>query len=101
LYCLQVLLRHKQTGLPPPIALTRQLQAQLVISSKGAYQWQQQLIAALADARLATAAAGDDVGSCWDVLAEVVRAYDPLLNKVGLRMFNIHSVQLLLSSCVA
>jgi hypothetical protein len=89
--CLQVLLRHRETGRPPPLALTRQLQAQLVISSRGAYQWQQQLMAALADARLAAAAAaGDDGGreasssSCFEVLAEVVREFDPHPNKVRL-----------------
>ncbi|WIA37528.1 hypothetical protein OEZ86_014435 [Tetradesmus obliquus] len=87
--CLQVLLRHRVTGQPPPLALTRQLQAQLLISSRGAFQWQQQLMAALADARLAAAAAaaaaaaGDGGGSssCWDVLAEVVGEYDPLPQK--------------------
>jgi hypothetical protein len=85
---MQVLLRHKHTGQPPPLSLTRQLQAQLVISSRGAYQWQQQLIAALVDARLAAAAAaaGDGGGSSsssWDVLTEVVQKYDPLTQKVG------------------
>jgi hypothetical protein len=90
------------------MSLLRQLVDNVIITSRGAYQWQQHLITALTDARLAAAgvmaaaaaaAAQEDVQgatlvdeqqqqqqqvdtylltSCWEMLDSTVKQYDPL-----------------------
>lgn len=96
--CLQGLLRHWDSGHPPPLALTRELALHAAITGHGAYAWQMHVIAALADAQLAVAAAasaaveasqqqaapaagpegsGDD-SDTWGVLQRLLQAFDPL-----------------------
>lgn len=81
------MLRHRATLQPPHPALIQQLLTHNSISSRGVYQWHQQLLAALTDSLLAeqsTAAAaaaeqdGGDSARCWDVLQRVTRRYSPL-----------------------
>jgi len=53
------MLRHRVTGQPPHPALIQQLLVYESISSRGVYQWHQHVLVALADARMAAAAAAE------------------------------------------
>lgn len=93
--CLQILLRHIVTNQPPPRNLTKQLQTHILISSRGAYQWQQHLLAAVADARLAAAAAaaveGDQL-QCWEALQSCQQQFDPVPQVSGFLILSYASM---------
>lgn len=86
------MLRHRDTQQPPHPALIQQLLAYNSISTRGVYQWQQHVLAALTDATLAAqshaaAAAQDEAdasdasppdGGCREVLQSLMLQYDPL-----------------------
>lgn len=59
----QGMLRHRTTKQPPHPALIQQLLTYHRISTRGVYQWQQHVLAALTDAQLAAAAAATQLST--------------------------------------